>query len=394
MLSGGRLGMICVGLIFSGHSLVEAAGPEPVLLWPEGAPGAVGNEDQDKPQVRIYLPQPDKATGAALVICPGGGYGALATDHEGHQVARWANSIGVAAFVVKYRLAPRYRHPAPLQDAQRAVRYVRANSETFHVSPARIGILGFSAGGHLASTVATHFDDGDKSSSDSVARQSSRPDFAVLCYPVISLTETFAHQGSAKNLLGDAATPEQLLELSNEKHVTPRTPPTFLFHTGEDAGVPVENSLAFYAACRKAKVPAELHVYQNGPHGVGLAPADPAVYGWKDRLADWLRANGFLADVQRAAIKGQVTIQGNPMRWGMISFVPDEPNKPIAWAMVSGGKFTLDAHHGPVLGKNKVLIYDLGSVEPRPTIEDFRVMSQILQITVTEDQNEISFDVD
>lgn len=389
-----RLGwwLICCSWLVTWQSTF-AAGPEPILLWPNGAPGAVGDDDRDKPEVRAYLPPGDKATGAAIVICPGGGYGVLATDHEGHQVAKWANSIGVAGFVVKYRLAPRYRHPAPLQDAQRAIRYVRANAEKYRIAPHRVGILGFSAGGHLASTVATHFDAGDASSSDPVARQSSRPDFAVLCYPVISLTEKFAHTGSGKNLLGDAATPEQLQNLSNETQVTPETPPTFLFHTGEDAGMPVENSLAFYAACRKAKVPAELHVYQNGPHGVGLAPADPGVNSWKDRLADWLLANGFLADAKRAAVSGTITRGGKPLRWGMIAFVPQKPNQPRAWAMVANGKYSLVATRGIVVGANKAIVYDLGAVEPKPTIEDVVVSDQGI-VEAKEGGNTLDFTLD
>lgn len=384
---------ILLGSLMLLPTMAFAAGPDPVLLWPNGAPNAAGDEDRDKPELRIYLPAKEKATGAAMVICPGGGYGALATDHEGHQVAKWANSIGVAGVVLKYRLAPRYRHPAPLQDAQRAIRYVRANADKLGVAPNRIGILGFSAGGHLASTAATHFDDGDKSSSDAVAQQSSRPDFAVLCYPVISLTEKFAHTGSAKNLLGDQATPEMLENLSNDKQVTPKTPPTFLFHTGEDSGVPVENSLAFYAACRKANVPAELHVYQHGPHGVGLAPADPAVYGWKDRLADWLKANGFLAEVKRAAVSGTIALKGKPMRWGMIAFVPNEPNKPRAWAMVSNGKYSLGTTNGVPEGDSQVLIYNLGSVEPHPTIEEFEVIDKGLRVQAREGKNVIDFDL-
>jgi acetyl esterase/lipase len=381
---------LALAIVF-GADFVRAAGPEPVLLWPNGAPGAVGTEDLDKPEVRVYLPPKEKANGAAIVICPGGGYGVLATDHEGHQVAKWANSIGVAGFVVKYRLAPRYRHPAPLQDAQRAIRFVRANVEKFGVAPNRVGIMGFSAGGHLASTVATHFDASDAKSDDPVARQSSRPDFAVLCYPVVSFTEKFGHAGSARNLLGDSATPELLENLSNDKQVTSETPPTFLFHTGEDSGVLVENSLAFYAACRKAQVPAELHVYQNGPHGVGLAPADPAVYGWKDRLADWLQANGFLVDVKRVAVKGRITLNAQPLRWGMVAFVPKEPNRPRAWAMVSNGIYSIPLARGVSAGENRVMIYNLGSVESKPTIEDFVVYNRGLVVDARGDENMFDF---
>lgn len=377
-VSGARLaiGFGCAlwvlgGLLWNGGlaSRALAAGPEPVLLWPQGAPGAVGDEPADKPDLRIYLPEPAKANGAAVVICPGGGYGVLAYDHEGHQVAKFLNSIGVAAAVVKYRLAPRYRHPAPLQDAQRSIRHLRANAAGLRLDPSRIGILGFSAGGHLASTAATHFDVGQADSKDPIEKQSCRPDFAVLCYPVISLIEPFGHSGSKRNLLGDQPDPKLVEFLSNEKQVTADTPPTFLFHTGDDAGVPVENSLAFYAALRKAKVPAELHVYQVGPHGVGLANADPAVFGWKDRLADWMRTNNFLAGVPRAAAKGQVMVDGRPLRWGMIAFEPSTPRQPRAWAMVSNGKFDLAAARGPVVGKNRVTVYDMGSVEPRPTRE-------------------------
>lgn len=353
---------------------VQAAGPEPVPLWPSGVPGSKGDEDRDRPDLRIYLPPRETATGCGVVICPGGGYGALAMDHEGHQVAQWLNSLGVAGFVVKYRLGPRYHHPAPLQDAQRAIRYVRANAEKLGVDPHRVGIMGFSAGGHLASTVETHFDKGDADSSDPVARQSSRPDFAILAYPVISLKEPFSHGGSRRNLLGENPERELIESLSNETQVTPETPPTFLFHTGEDAGVPVENSLAFYAALRKNKVPAELHVYQQGPHGVGLAPGNPVLTTWKDRLADWLKINGFLSAKPRAAVKGSVMLNGQPLRWGTIAFAPADhaSQRPTAWGMVSRGKYRIPATSGPTAGPSTVTIYDLGSVEPHPTLETVR----------------------
>jgi len=381
-------------LLLTGIGHAESIGPEPVLLWPEGAPGALGTEPRDRPEIRIYAPESAVATGTAIVICPGGGYGILATDHEGHQVAKWANSIGVTGVVLKYRLSPHYRHPAPLQDVQRAIRHVRAHAKDLQVAPNRIGVLGFSAGGHLASTAATHFDMGIATSADAVERQSSRPDFAVLCYPVISLTEPFAHTGSARNLLGDAASDELRKSLSNETQVTPATPPTFLWHTGEDTAVPVENSLAFYAACRKANVPAELHIYQNGPHGVGLAPADPAVFGWKDRLADWLKTNGLLADVRRVPVQGQVQVNGVPLRWGMIAFEPRQKHAPRAWAMVSNGRFALKAASGICVGTNDVLIYDLGKVEPFPTVEDYRRLDRKqLVVEAAETGNNFDFNL-
>jgi acetyl esterase/lipase len=229
-----------------------------------------------------------------VVVCPGGGYGGLAMDHEGKQIADWLNSLGVAAFVLKYRLGPRYHHPAPLQDAQRALRTVRSNAQAFGIRPDRIGIWGFSAGGHLSATAGTHFDAGDLNAVDPIERVSSRPDFLILAYPVISFTAEYSHRGSRKNLLGDAPDPALVENLSNEKQVTPQTPPTFLLHTDEDSGVPPENSVAFYLALRKAGVPAELHIYQRGQHGVGLALNDPILSSWPGRLADWMRVRGLL----------------------------------------------------------------------------------------------------
>ena len=281
---------------------VANAGPAPtpapehpvVLLWPQGAPGAVGADDADRPALTLYsLPKGQKAR-SAVVVCPGGGYSVLAMDHEGRQVAEWLNSLGVDAYILKYRFAPRYHHPAMIEDAQRALRYVRANAQQWGIAPDHIGIWGFSAGGHLASTAATHFDPGNPSSPDPIERVSSRPDFAILAYPVITCTEWFRHQGSCKNLLGDNPDPKLAEFLSNEKQVTAQTPPTFLFHTNDDEGVPAENSVAFYMALRKAGVPAELHIYQHGRHGVGLAQKDPVLSSWPQRLADWLRLRGYL----------------------------------------------------------------------------------------------------
>jgi acetyl esterase/lipase len=268
--------------------------PQPEPLWPDGAPGALGNADVDKPTITPYLVPAERGTGTAVVVCPGGGYVNLAMDHEGDQIARWLNSIGVTAFVLKYRLGPRYHHPIELGDAQRAVRTVRANAEQFRVRPNRVGIMGFSAGGHLASTAATHFDAGNPASADAIERASSRPDFAVLCYPVISFTTPYVHRGSMRALLGDNPDPKLVENLSNELQVTPQTPPTFLFHTNSDTVVPPENSMLFYMALRKAGVPAEIHIYANGPHGVGLAPTDEALATWPARLADWLRGRGLL----------------------------------------------------------------------------------------------------
>jgi acetyl esterase/lipase len=269
------------------------AQPQTEQLWPKAAPGAMGDGPADKPTLAIYLPPSDKANGAAVVVCPGGGYGGLAMDHEGKQPAEWLNHQGIAAFVLKYRVAP-YRHPAPLQDAQRALRTVRARAKEWNLDPHRIGIWGFSAGGHLASTAGTHFDNGKTDADDAIEQVSCRPDFLVLCYPVIAMTGPTTHKGSRHNLLGDEPDPKLVESLSNDTQVTAQTPPTFLFHTDADNGVVPENSVLFYLALRKAGVPAELHIYEKGPHGVGLALNDPVLSSWPDRLHDWLNGRGLL----------------------------------------------------------------------------------------------------
>jgi acetyl esterase/lipase len=277
-------------------TLVPAAdAPRKVeLLWPDGAPGAKGTESSDKPAITVHLPQPGKATGAAVVICPGGGYRNLALDYEGEECARWLAQRGVAGFVLHYRLAPRYRHPAPMLDVQRAIRTVRARAKEWGVDPHKIGVWGFSAGGHLASTAATHFDDGKPDAADPIDRVSCRPDVAILCYPVITFLPPYAHMGSRSNLLGPDADEKLVESLCNDKQVTPQTPPTFLFHTTADTVVPPENSILFYMALRKAKVAAEMHIYEHGRHGVGLAPRDPVLSSWPSRLEDWLKGQGFI----------------------------------------------------------------------------------------------------
>jgi acetyl esterase/lipase len=286
--------LIVTAVIFGSIvSISRAEDPQPLLLWPQGAPGALGETDVDQPNITPWLAK-ESANGAAVVVCPGGGYGHLAVGHEGKDVAAWLNSLGVSAFVLKYRLGPKYHHPAPLNDAQRAVRVVRARASDWKIDPKRVGIIGFSAGGHLASTVATHFDSGKSEASDPIDQQSCRPDFAILGYPVISFTAPFTHRGSLKNLLGDNPDPQLVQNLSNETQVTRDTPPTFLFHTNADAGVPPENSVVFYLALRKAGVPAEMHIYEQGRHGVGLAPMDPVLATWPGRCADWLKVRGVL----------------------------------------------------------------------------------------------------
>lgn len=280
--------------VFSMSAIVMAQN-KAFPLWPEGAPGALGKEEKDIPTLTAYLPDPSKATGAAVVICPGGGYGGLA-NHEGEHYARFLNESGIAGFVLKYRLGSGgYRHPIMLGDAARAVRTVRARAGEWKINPNQIGIMGSSAGGHLASTLLTHFDAGKPDAADPIERVSSRPDLGILCYAVITMG-TFTHQGSKNNLLGKDPSPDLVKLLSNELQVTKDTPPCFLWHTWEDKGVPVENTLQFADALRKAGVPFDLHVYQKGGHGLGLGSRDwdPARrLPWTADLVFWLKEQGF-----------------------------------------------------------------------------------------------------
>jgi acetyl esterase/lipase len=260
-----------------------------IPLWPDGAPGALGKEDKDIPTLTIFPADPAIATGAAMVIFPGGGYGGLA-GHEGKGYADWLTTNGISCFVVKYRLGSGgYRHPAMLQDAARAVRLVRSRAAEWKIDPKRLGIIGSSAGGHLASTLVTHFDLGKAEASDPIERQSSRPDLAVLCYAVITMGPN-THGGSKKNLLGDNPDPELVKNLSNETQVTKDTPPCFVWHTQEDKAVKVENSLEFAAALQRAGVPFDFHVYQKGQHGIGTANNHP----WTKDCIYWLRVQGFV----------------------------------------------------------------------------------------------------
>ena len=329
------------------------AEPDKVRLWPDGAPGAKGNEDKDQPFVYAWPAAREKANGAAFVVCPGGGYGGLAADHEGTQVAKWFNGIGVSAFVLHYRLGSNgYHFPTQLIDVQRAIRHVRANAKEYGIDPERIGIIGFSAGGHLASMAATMFDEKPAGmTNDAVDQVSARPTVAAPTYPVISMISDFGHKGSRKNLLGPNDNDEMAKHVSTELRVTANTPPIFIFHTDDDTVVPAENPVAFYLACRKHQVPAELHIYKPGPHGVGLYLGDPVLGTWSGHLRDWLRNQGFLKPSKRTAINGKVTVKGTPVSWGSVIFTPEDPSAPVACARVMKGNFKLDEKSGPVVGK-------------------------------------------
>ena len=272
-------------------SLVDG---QTIPLWSGGAPGALGSDESDVPALTVYLPRTMTASTPAMIVCPGGGYVRLASNHEGRQVASYLNSLGIAAFVLRYRLGPRYHHPIELGDAQRAIRTLRSHATEWRLDAARIGIIGFSAGGHLAMSASTMFDAGDPRAADPIDRVGSRPDVAVLGYPVISMTASWTHQGSKQNLLGDSPNADLAKQLSGENAVTKATPPTFIFQTNEDTVVPAENSLQYFLALRRVGVPAEMHVFEKGPHGVGLANDDVALSSWSTLLANWLRGRGVI----------------------------------------------------------------------------------------------------
>ena len=288
--------LLPLSVLFGCVALAGAQPTEPFPLWANGAPDALGKAEKDIPTLTPFWPEAGKATGAAMVICPGGGYGGLA-PHEGAHYARFLNEQGIAGFVLKYRLAPAgYHHPSMLMDAARAVRTVRAKAAEWKLDPKRIGIMGSSAGGHLTSTLLTHFDAGKPDAEDPVERQSSRPDLGILCYPVVTMMGPYAHKGSRNNLLGKEPSEELVRLLSNELQLTKETPPCFIWHTLEDTGVLMENSTQFAEALRKAGVPFDLHIYQKGAHGIGLGSNnyDPAKWHpWTHDCVFWLKAQGF-----------------------------------------------------------------------------------------------------
>jgi len=332
---------------------------ERVPLWPEGkTPYALPvDAETGSPSLQLYPTKGKEGhTGAAVVICPGGGYGGLAKDHEGHQPAQWFNGQGVSAYVLHYRLGSQGHHyPTQLADVQRAIRWVRANAEAQGIDPNRIAVMGHSAGGHLASMAATLFEEKAYEKTDAIDEASARPDFAILCYPVISFDRAVTHGGSRKNLLGPDrdADDELAKKLSSENNVTEKTPATFIFQTDADTAVPAENAVRFYLALRAKKVPAEMHIYEAGPHGVGLYLADPILGTWSGHLADWLRSHFFYAPAQpRAAVSGEAILDGKPVSWGTLVFRPADKNLPATTVRVRNGKFAAKEGEGPVAGKS------------------------------------------
>lgn len=282
------------GGLMSGGMAWPSTLPAPVPLWANGAPGALGSSEEDTPTIAAFIPA-SNPTKTAVIVAPGGGYVHLSMIKEGADVAAWLNAHGVAAFVVRYRLGPKYHNPIELGDAQRAIRTVRANAAKYGIAPDHIGMWGFSAGGHLTASAGTMFDAGNSAATDAIEQQSSRPDFLILSYPVITMQDPYVHKGSRTYLLGDSPTQELMDALSPEMHVTAQTPPTFLFSTTDDKTVPVLNSVMFYTSLVKAGVPAEMHIFQHGGHGSGLAAANPQLKPWTDMLIKWMRERGYAA---------------------------------------------------------------------------------------------------
>jgi acetyl esterase/lipase len=276
---------------------VAAIGPNDIVgtpLWASATPGALGTTEDDIPTLAEYLPA-SNPTKTAVIIMPGGGYTHLSMIKEGSDVARWLNAHGVAAYVLRYRLGMKYHNPIELGDAKRAIRTVRAQAAAKGFAADHIGIWGFSAGGHLAASAGTMYDAGDPAATDPIDQQSSKPSFMILSYPVITMQDPYVHKGSRLYLLGESPTPAEMDAMSPEMHVTKDTPTTFIFATTDDGTVPVLNSVMFYSALVKAKVPVEMHLFQHGGHGAGLAPTNPQLSPWVDLLIKWMRERGYAA---------------------------------------------------------------------------------------------------
>ena len=281
-------------------------------LWPEGIPGSktdpsyvekititdgktIRCEKVVTPDLTVFLPAPEKSNGAAVMICPGGGYGALAFDHEGNAIAKWLNDNGIAGIILKYRLPSdqimKDKSVGPLQDAQEAMRVIRRHASEWKIDPKRIGVIGFSAGGHLASTISTHYAEKVYDVKDDI---SARPDFSLLIYPVVSMDTLITHRGSRNNLLGIKPDDDQVRRFSNELQITAETPPAFLVHSSDDDAVPAMNSIGYYKGLQKNKIPAELHIFQKGGHGYGLAIGRGTESSWPDLCITWLKAIGLI----------------------------------------------------------------------------------------------------
>jgi len=301
------IAFLFISLFLSVNASISAQQHETIKLWPKTIPGSIQNSSYkeeigkgyhiskvSEPTLTVFKPTKEKANGTSVIICPGGGYAILAFDHEGYKVAKWLNELGITAFILKYRLPSdlimQNKSIGPLQDAQKAIRLVRRNAKKWNLNPDKIGIMGFSAGGHLASTLSTHFNEKVYAAIDSI---SARPDFSLLIYPVISMNSKITHQGSKNNLLGENPNEEIVLHFSNELMIDKNTPPTFLVHAVDDKVVPIENSIQYLLSLRKYSIPAELHLYQKGGHGFGMNSSKNTESSWTKACELWMQMNAF-----------------------------------------------------------------------------------------------------
>ena len=334
-------------------------------LWAGPAPQALGNDALDIPAMSVHLPDPALANGAAVLVCPGGGYRVLASDHEGLQVARWLNRAGIAAYVLRYRLGETYHTEVSLLDGQRAMRCIRARAQADGIDPARVGMLGFSAGGHLTANVGTRWDEGDPGARDPVEQQSCRPAFLVPVYAVVN--------GVVRGRKADEYLPA-------DTRVDATTPPAFVMHTHEDSIVPANQALLFYDALRRAGVQSELHVFGYGEHGAGLAPGDPDLAAWPQLLLNWLRRTGLLTDKPRIALQGCVTVGGTPPGMCWVTFRPHDSNAPLARDKINRaaqGHYKIAAATGPTPGPHTCEVHYISERYPHTgdggyTLEDTR----------------------
>ncbi|MDP4640969.1 MAG: alpha/beta hydrolase [Pseudomonadales bacterium] len=363
------------GTLFAENMLRDG---EQRLLWPAGAPGAEGDEPTDIPAISIHLPEAAMATGTGIVVNPGGGYRILASDHEGLQVARWLNRRGIAAFVLRNRVGPKYSTEVSLLDGLRAIRLVRANAEAFGISPNRLGMLGFSAGGHLVTAIGTRYDQGLADSPDPVERVSSRPDFLVPVYAVTS--------GAKRGRKADEY-------FSTDELVTADTPPSLLVHSHEDSIVPADQSILFYRALAAHGVQSELHVFGYGDHGAGLGAGDPDFGQWPGLLLNWLRSGGWLTNKKRVAVQGRASLDGQALGLFWVTLIPLDGNAPTARVMANrsaAGRFEIDAEHGPVPGPHRAEIHHISDQYPHVATGVYSLDDAIcysLQVEVTAGQH-------
>jgi acetyl esterase/lipase len=365
---------------------------ERMPLWKNTAPYSLGQEEKDVPTLTYFPASAQLRHGTSFLICPGGGYGHLAYEHEGLSVAYFFNQLGIDAYILTYRLGKNgYQHPVPLEDAKRALRMIRSRSASLNCDPQRIGVIGFSAGGHLSSCLATLHDEGQPQSEDVIERQSCRPNLVALFYPVINMkNEPMTNMGSRAQLLGKNPSPENEKLLSTQDQVSPTTPPIFLLHTTNDPAVSVDNTLVFYQACLNHKVPVEMHVYEDGPHGISLGIGHPALSACQDALKHWLENHCFLSKPPAATITSELKIsyQGSIVQNGTLTLRSTQPGSSPISDFIRKGKWL---NQKPIpLGKVECVLNIYKSIEN----QTLKVISITQEVNILQDQSilELNFE--